>query len=87
MDAQKLSDAIENVGSGLAALSLIAISSQTYWPVPDFVMPGGIVKAGFVCAIIGAAVRIMSKPIAGLFSAFTTTQKETKSIPTDDVKP
>lgn len=83
IDEQKLADRIENLGSGLVSVGLLAISSQTAWPVPGFVLPQGLITGSFYTAWAGVAIRIMAKPIAGLFCIWanrnepkTTQQKE-----------
>lgn len=81
MDTQKLSDAIENFGSGFTNLSLIGMASQSVWPVQGFVMPVGVTKAAFWCAICGFAIRTLSKPIAQLIAAFKNGKAEAPPAP------
>ena len=67
---QKLADKIENLGSGLANIGLLAVTSQTFWPMPGFIMPHGIVNAFFYIALGGTGLRTLAKPLAGLIAFF-----------------
>ena len=74
---QQVLDAVESLGTAMATFSLIAcgvigigISSQADWTVPGFVIPQWLVTCFFATAIVGAAVRIFSKPIVNIAELF-----------------
>jgi len=87
---QQVLDAVESLGTALATFSLIGISSQAVWPVPGFVIPCWLVTCFFATAILGAAVRIFSKPIvniAELFINFGVTPPAPPVPPATETKP
>lgn len=67
---QQVLDAFESLSTAMVAFSLLALNTQTLWPMPGFVLPHWVQTACFICALLGAVTRLFSKPCISILELF-----------------